>query len=911
MELYAVRISGLKNPLGYHFAPLLCSWKVRGAKGKKQTNAVIEVSPDPAFGSATYTVSGADLDSLGVPLHMELAPRTRYYYRITVTSDAGETAQSEACWFETALLDEPWAAQWIGTAQEGNLHPEFMKRFAARKEIAQARLYICGLGLFEAYINGEKAGDDFLAPFINDYQEHVQYCAYDVTGLLAAQNELSVLLGKGWYMGRFGLSGAARPERNFSLIAQLHIRYADGSEDVIGTDESWLCRKSMLELTDIYDGETQDYLQWNQEENPWHGAKQIEAPAALTQRYSPPLHAMEAFPVKEVIHTPVGETVLDFGQNFAGYVECSQAIPRGTAMTLEFGEILQGGSFYHDNYRTAKSTFTYISDGVQRLIRPYFTFFGFRYVKVTGLESVESECFTGRAIYSEMDRTGFLDTGNEKINRLHENVLWGLRSNFVDIPTDCPQRDERLGWTGDAQVFCPTAGYLMDTRAFYAKFLRDLRSDQLRNNGKVAIYLPNEFPGLSASIWSDIATFMPQMLYTYYGSREMLAVNYPLMKDWVDSVQKEDRARGEKYLWDFGFQFGDWLALDGATQQSIFGRTDSSFIATAYYHASASYVAQAAKALGYAEAAAYEKLAEKIRQSFLQEYFTPSGRLAIDTQTGYLAALKFGLYINRQSVVEGLKARIKKDCRRIKGGFVGATMMNTVLADNGMADLAYDFLLFEGFPGWLYAVNLGATTIWERWNSVLPDGTISAAGMNSLNHYAYGSVMEFVYRHAAGISALCPGFRKARIAPLPDVRLLHLLCKFESAAGQYLSQWKIESNGSLTFHIEIPFGCEAEVILPEQEMQQLAAGSYDFTITPKRNYLALYSASTPVRGLLGDPRAVALLEEHLPEALRELNRNDEEAMSKSLEDWRYRAQLFRAPTQAYENAISAICKIQA
>ncbi len=295
-------------------------------------------------------------------------------------------------------------------------------------------------------------------------------------------------------------------ERPLALIAELHIWYADGTTETICTDESWQYRKSFTTLSDIYNGETQDYGNWQAES--WKESVLIKAPGKLCARYSSALHDMEHLPVKEVIHTPAGETVLDFGQNFAGHVVCTQPIPQGITMTLEFGEILQEGNFYHENYRHAESRFTYVSDGVPREIRPRFTFFGFRYVKVSGFEQVDASCFEGRAIYSEMDQIGFIKTENPKINQLFSNSLWGLKSNFVDMPTDCPQRDERLGWTGDAQVFCTTAGYHMDTRAFYHKFLRDLRSDQKRNDG-LRHYLPNAFPGLTA-VLSDVAAFMPK-----------------------------------------------------------------------------------------------------------------------------------------------------------------------------------------------------------------------------------------------------------------------------------------------------------------------------------------------------------------------------------------------------------------
>ena len=906
MEIYAVRINGFVNPLGFVSEPASLTWKVRGAEGKKQKKALIQVSLQKNMTSVFWEKEG-DLNSLGESLDFVQQPYTRYFLRITVWSDAGEMAESALSFFETGKLSDPWAAKWIGV-QEQDTHPEFQKCFSAGDGILSARLYICGLGLFEASLNGKKIGNDQLAPFINDYQAHFQYCTYDVTALLQEENALSVRLGDGWWRGHFGLDASAHPERPLALIAELRIAYADGRIETILSDDTWQYRQSFTTLSDIYMGETQDYAHWTSDR--WKQAAFIKEPGALCARYSPPLHDMEHLPVLQVIHTPAGETVLDFGQNFAGHVVCTQPVPAGVTMTWEFGETLQQGNFYHDNYRSAASRFTYVSDGVQRLIRPRFTFFGFRYMKVTGLDEIDPSCFEGIAMYSEMEQTGFIHTGNEKIDRLYLNSLWGLKSNFLDMPTDCPQRDERLGWTGDAQVFCTTAAYHMDTRAFYGKFLRDLRIDQQRNGGAVAIYLPNSFPGLCAGIWSDIATFMPHMLYGYYGDTAQLRRDYPLMKDWVDHIYRADAARRQKNLYDFGFQFGDWLALDGSTEQSTFGRTDNGFVCSAYYYASTRYVAEAAQTLGLEEAEVYTKRAEDIRAAILNEYFTPTGRLAVDTQTGYLVALKFGLYTDYQRIADGWNRRFRQDLYRLKGGFVGATMMNCVLAENGLIDQAYDLLFYEGFPGWLYAVNLGATTIWERWNSLLPDGSISGTGMNSLNHYSYGSVVEFLYRHAAGITPAAPGFRRARIAPQPDIRLKSMQCSYDSASGRYVSDWRIETDSKLTFHIEIPFGCEAEVLLPEQAEKHLPAGEYDFTISPQRNYRALYTADTQLERLFRDERALAVLRQYLPDVAASTDQNDPEAMSKSLNDLKTRALLFRQPVDAIDRAIQAICLIR-
>ncbi len=913
MRVDTVRVSGFKDPVGYALAPLSVSWKVRDAAGKHAANSCIRVAMDAEMQDIVYEKQSPDLNSAAEPLDLELQPCTRYYLQVTVDSDAAESAASETAYFETGKMDTGWTARWIG-GQEGLVSPEFRKQFSLEQtpeQVQKARLYITGLGLFDASLNGRIAGNDYLAPFFNDYQDHVQVCTYDVADLLEAENEFRVVLGNGWYKGTFGLSCASHPEKPYGLLAEMVITYEDGSTQIIGTDDTFETRDSRYIVNSMYDGETQDAT--NVKEI-WTKASVIEPLSKPVDRYSLPLHVMEELPVREIIHTPKGETVLDFGQNFAGFVRVSADVPQGATLKLEFGELLQEGNFFHDNYRTAKSEFVYVSDGTKEVIEPRFTFFGFRYVKVTGLEDVKAKDFTGCALYSEMEQTGSITTGHEKVDRLFLNTLWGQKSNFIDMPTDCPQRDERLGWCGDAMVFAPTAGFHMDTQAFYQKFLRQLRLDQSKGDGRVAIYLPNEFGGMYAGVWSDIATFLPKMVYDYYGNIELLKENYPLMKDWVDFIDREDEANHDgvkKHLYDFGFQFGDWLALDGASEQSRFGRTDNGYVASMYYYASTSYVADAAEVLGLAEAEEYRTRAAAIKDAILDEYFTASGRLAVDTQTGYYLALKFKVWKDKQRLINGLTNRLKQDCYRIKGGFVGATQMLTVLAENGMADIAYDFLLFEGYPGWLYAVDLGATTIWERWNSVLPDGKVSGISMNSMNHYSYGSVMEFMYRYSAGIRPTSAGFKTVVIEPLPDVRLGHLECSYDSASGQYVSNWSINGDGSVTFHIEVPFGCTAEVRLPEQEPFTMEAGTCDKTIHTAYNYRALYKSSTRFEFLLEDERAVKVLNDCMPGFIESIDMEDPEALTRSLENELVKAATFRVPNEHIKKAIEGVTAILA
>ena len=905
MKISEVKINGLKNPVGYSFETVRISWKVEEFTSPKQKNAKIEVALAEDFSGKLWTKEGAALHSFGERIEIKTSPRTRYYVRVTVTDGNGECACSDTTFFETGKGEEAWKGKWIGTETEDTFHPLFEKKFTCKKSIKKARLYICGLGLYEAYLDGKKAGEEYLAPFFNDYGHDVQYQTIDVSEQLKEEKEehtLSVILGNGWYKGRFGLMGQQGMTgifgSEFLLIAELHLFYEDGEEEVLGTDHTWRYRGSDIEDSNIYDGEKLNRLLWKEKENPWKQAvekagEQIEK-KKLTARYSVPLCVNETLPVKEVIHTPAGETVLDFGQNFAGYVEFEADFQRGLEVKLEYGEVLQKGNFYRDNYRTAKAAFTYVSDGRKETVRPHFTFFGGRFVRVSGWpDEVQKEAFRGCVVYSSLDRTGYIETSNQEVNQLASNCLWGQKSNFIDVPTDCPQRDERLGWTGDANVFCATASYNMDTRAFYEKYMHDLRvaQEQLGGAGPaVAPLCGMQMPG--GCVWGDVLTFLPDTLYDYYGDEDMLRRHYPMMKDWVDYITEEGKKHGDHHLFDFGFHFADWLALDGMTQQSVIGATDSYYIASCYYYASTKMVARAAGICGYKEEKKYyEELAEQIRRAIFAEYFTANGRLSIDTQTAYYVALKFGIYPKKERILEGLKNRLAKDAYKIKGGFVGATMMCTVLAENGLEEEAIRFLLNEEYPGWLHCIRLGATTIWERWNSLLDDGSISGTGMNSLNHYSYGSVMEYVYKCLGGLKGIEPGFSRVEMKPRITGHFKHFSAVYDSVSGKYACGWSILEDGRIRVHVEVPFGCEAKLILPEPvegEEEKLAyggsleAGSYDICYRPKKDYRQRFDDNSRVSDYATCKEAVEIIKELLPDTYAAMEKKDPEVLSAPL-----------------------------
>lgn len=904
MKITNVRINGIKNPTGFAYDYLLCSWNVEEAQGKKQTNAVIEVSKSEDFAEILYKKEAADLKQRGEKLDIQLKPRTTYYYRVTVTTDAGECVTSENAIFETGKMNEAWIGKWIAAAKEDTFHPVLEKTFVIEKEVKRARLYLTGVGMFEAYMDGDKIGKEYLAPYINDYESGIQVLTFPMEEYLKEAKEytLSVLLGKGWYMSQFGLK---LTEENYgsrmAVIGELHLEYENGTEEIIATDENWNYYGSDIEDSGIYFGEVLNRQLWADRENEKKPVEVLEQPEEqeetrnlaverLQDRLSLPVIEKETIAVQNIIYTPAEEIVLDMGQNFAGFVEFKADFPKGTKVILDFGEILQQGNFYNKNYRDAKSQFVYISDGRKEVVRPHFTFFGFRYVRVTGWPGeLDKEDFVGKVIYSDLRRTGSIETSDDKINRLYQNTVWGLKSNFIDMPTDCPQRSERLAWTGDAQVFAPTASYHMDTRAFFHKFIKDLRSEQKELDGGMPNFLPNiGHKEKTGSVWGDVATFLPNTLYTYFGNEEEMEYCYPMMKDWVDFIDRGDARRGKrKYLFDFMHTFGDWLALDGPTPISFKGGTNDVFVSSIYYYRSVQIVRQMAERLNKAEdAVRYYVLEENIKKAVLDEFFTPTGRLAIDTQAAYVIALKFQVYLNRDQIIEQFKERLKKDMYQIKCGFVGAPLLCTVLAEAGEYELAYDFLLKEGFPSWLYSVNLGATTVWERWNSVMPDGTISDTGMNSLNHYAYGSVMEFVYSYAAGIRPLEAGFKKAAIAPHPDIRIPEIACSYDSVNGRYVCNWKIEKDGTFTVHIEIPFNCEAVVELPGYEKRQmtLPAGSYDFAYEPKKDLRKPYGRNTTLARIAKDERAMGIIGKYIPALAGIVASGDPEMGSYSLEN---------------------------
>jgi alpha-L-rhamnosidase len=913
----------LENPLGFDLGQPTLSWVTEAPNAKIQLAAQVVVSTDTALQQIVHDSGKSNtIDSLGYLLPITLEPSTRYFWRVTVWTDAGEIT-SPVAWFETAKMDQPWQAEWITPAWlDRTVHPLLRRDFALDGEIAQARLSICGLGLYEAEINGQKISDEYLAPFCNAYDHWIQYQTYDVTDLLQqGNNAIGVRLGNGWYKGRFGFDnyGEELYGNQFAVLSELVVTLQNGETVIIASDERWKTSAGPVIDSNIYDGETRDarrelagWTRADYNDSAWQAVKPITIGFdRLKARLSPPVRVMTELQPARLIHTPKDEWVLDLGQNMVGWLRFATTAPAGTTIKLTHGEEMQEGCFYRENLRTAKAEFTYISDGQTRIVEPYFTFFGFRYVKIEGWPGGEPDldAFTGCVVHTELRQIGTVETSDPLVNRLFQNALWGQKGNFLDVPTDCPQRDERMGWTGDACVFSGTACYNMDSAAFFSKYLYDLAQEQQDLDGAVTNFVPSfgmgkddkeGFMAGGAAVWGDAATVIPWNVYLHSGDPAILRQQYPSMKAWVDYIVRKADDNG---LWTKGFQFGDWLALDGADPFTPMGGTSTDLIATAFFKYSTEIVARTAAILGDTVAAGqYSQLAEKIKQAFQAEFITTTGRLAVDTQTAYVVALQFDLVPDafRSRVAAALRSKLAENNFYLKTGFVGTPFLCRVLSENGMNDLAYQLLLNDEFPSWLYEVKMGATTIWERWNSILPDGHFGELGMNSLNHYAYGAIVEWMYRNLAGLQPLAdqPGFRQIRLAPQPHGRLKWARATLDSAVGRYESAWQIEADGRLTFKFVIPFNATAHLELPDAVAANvrindqalaavvknaignpdgtvhfdLGAGAYKITYLPEKEYLIQYSTQKSFAQLLAVPQAKAILARYIPALVAQGNR---------------------------------------
>ena len=859
MRISQLRVNNVEHPLGFQVEPLSFSWKVEEAgSAKKMQFARIQIFQ----GEKQIYDSGEDekAGSMDYQVNLELQPRTRYTWSVEVKADNGESAKAES-YFETGKMKEIWKAKWIAPQTEDeDIHPIMWKTFEAGPEDVNksARLYMCGLGVYEVYINRKKVGKEYLAPGYHSYDFHLQVQTYDVTEYLQeGKNDIQIWLGEGWFKGRLGFDGGYTNLYGEYCCAIGELYIGDEAQPIICTDEEWKYRQSPILKSNIYDGEVYDArietsikeeLQRETEvgDSAWKvvTVRRPQRCGVLNDRYSLPIVKQEEFKA-ELIQTPKQEMVLDFGQNLTGWVEFDAELSEGMTVTLSASEILQDECFYRENLRTAKAEFTYISNGKKAHGRPHFTFYGFRYMKVE-IKSLDGKdvteewitkiSFTAYHLRSDFEQIGDITTGDSKVNQLFSNALWGQKDNFLDVPTDCPQRDERLGWTGDAQIFSETACYNMYMPAFYRKYLWDMRAEQSILDGSVPNVVPRLKEGMvsehGSCPWADAGVIIPWNVYRQYGNRTLLAECYPGMKAWVDCQRKKEETLGGAHLIKNGFHFADWLALDNE-QPGPFGATDPLYIASAYYYKDVRIVAASAEIIGKAEEAEeYQRLSGEILKAIRATYFDENGLCNCKTQTGSAIAIMFELNPTeeaRQQEGNVLAQRVEENHGHLNTGFVGTTMLCPALTETGHHDIAVQLLLNEEYPGWLYSVNMGATTIWERWNSVMPDGHLNKDGMNSLNHYSYGSIEAWMYGEVCGIRPVEAGFKKAVIAPHADKRLGYAECILDTAAGGYKSSWKCEGD-KVVYRVEVPFDAEAEFLVEGMDLQKLEAGTYVFEV---------------------------------------------------------------------------------
>lgn len=697
----------------------------------------------------------------------------------------------------------------------------YLKNFRCAAKAEKAILKITALGVYEVKLNGERVGDFILAPGWTSYLNRLQVQSYDVTDMLKTENSLEVTVGQGWRAIANKRDGSDfLGYRDTALIAELTIVYADGRTESIVTDSSWTARESKLIYTNIYDGDIYDAT-FKAGSARHCICVDLEKDMLIPQE-GEKIVEHERMPALQIIKTPAGETVIDFGQNMTGYVEFRIKGTPGAQATISHGETLdRDGNFYNANYRSADAQIKFVCDGEEHIYKSALTFFGFRYIRLENWpDEIKKENFTAIVVHSDIRRTGYFECSDETVNKLFKNIIWGQKSNFLDVPTDCPQRNERLGWTGDAQVFVRTASLNFDVERFFKKWLRDLAADQGRD-GCVPHVVPNIFDDMGgSSAWSDAAVICPWEIYRTYGDKKILEDQFDSMKAWIDWM----RERSENGKRSGGFHFGDWLGLD-SPEGSYKGSTPEDLIATAYYKYSTELFIKAAHALGR-DVAEYENIPAEAAKAFRREYME-NGRVKNATQTACVLALYFDITDDRAATAAQLNELVKR-AGHLETGFVGTPYLLHALSDNGYAETAYDLLLRREYPSWLYPISKGATTVWEHWDGIKPDGTMWSTDMNSFNHYAYGAVADWMYGAAAGINSDPdrPGFEHIIFRPVTDRRLDFVKASIDTRRGTVASEWRRE-NGRIKYIFTVPEGCCASAVIGG-EKHEVGAGTHEF-----------------------------------------------------------------------------------
>jgi alpha-L-rhamnosidase len=881
------------NPIGLDIFNPRFSWQLLSDQRDLEQTAY-EMRIGKKSGKDILWNSGkiADSQSLFVPYTGNtLEAGTAYFWQVRVWDNKGRVSGwSEKAYWQMGLLQpSDWKAKWIESTSDADTvnGPAllFRKEFSSEKKIVSAMVFITTHGMYNAFINGKKLGDAFLTPGWTSYNKRLQYQVYDVTKFVKmGKNVLGVNIGSGWYRTSLAWNNNKNIYgKKIGLLEQLEILYADGSRETIISDGSWKTSdQGPIRSSEIYNGEIYDSRKemegWDGtgfSDQAWQQVIEKDYPKnILIATYNEPVRIHETFQPVRVFKTPKGEEVIDFGQNLVGWEEIIVKGKQGDTIIVDHAEVLdKEGNFYTDNLRAAKSQNIYVLKDSEELFMPHFTFHGFRYLRIKGftgeivpmnsrqirgLDVLSSERtkalmqISAVTIYSDMDKTGQFECSNPMLNQLQHNIQWGQRGNFLDVPTDCPQRDERLGWTGDAQAFSRTASYNMGVHNFFSKWLKDLAVDQ-SEDGRVPFVVPNvlgPYAGGSTG-WADASTIIPWNMWLAYGDSKILEDQYPSMKAWVGFMQSHSK----DYLWNTGFHFGDWLFYRPADDND--GRsavTDKYLIAQCFFAYSTQLLLNSAKILNKPDdVQKYSELLSHVKEAFLKEYVTTSGRLVSGTQTAYVLALQFDMLPEnlRAQAAERLAENIKGYDNHLTTGFLGTPYLCHVLSRFGYDTVAYKLLLQDTYPSWLYPVKMGATTIWERWDGQKPDSSFQTPGMNSFNHYAYGAIGDWMYRNIAGIDNYgdAAGYKKISIRPHPGGNLSYANADLETGYGKLSVHWKI-ADGKFMLDTEIPANTKGVIYIPASNAESLTESSKqiselkEITMTGREgNYIVLQVGS--------------------------------------------------------------------
>lgn len=900
VKVQQLRTENLVNPIGIDAPQPRFNWQLVSATRNTMQSAY-EIIVTTSSNKTVWKSGKVESDSSVNVIYKgdALSSNTKYKWKVRVWDNFGKTsAWSENASFQTALFSPAeWTAQWItpGYKEDTIMRPSpyFRKEFSTTKKIQNATAYITSHGMYEANINGQRVGDAYLTPGWTSYNKRLQYQTYDVTSLLqSGVNAIAVTLGNGWYRGTIGFANSINYfGKDIALLCQVIIRYSDGSTETINSDGTWKSSTGAIQYSEIYGGETIDarkektgWMLPGYNDSAWVAVKPANfTKDKLVATINEPVKKHEIFNPVKIFTTPAGDKMIDFGQNLVGWVVVKVKGNAGDKITLSHAEVLdKKGNIYLENLREAKAENNYIlRGGGDEIFEPHFTWQGFRYVRVKGFPGeLKPENFVAVALYSDMDTTGTFTSSNKLINQLQHNIQWGQRGNFLDVPTDCPQRDERLGWTGDAQAFSRTATFNMNVNNFFAKWLKDVAADQ--EEGRVPFVVPNVLGSPQSSAgWADVATIAPWNMYLAYGDKTLLANQYASMKAYVESIRKV----ANDNLWNTGFHFGDWLFYrpddDNDGRAAV---TDKYLITQCFYAHSTQLLINAAQVLGNnGDVTIYTKLLEDIKAAFNKEYVTASGRLVSSTQTAYVLALNFDMLPEalRQQAAARLAENIRSYGNHLTTGFLGTPYLCHVLTRFGYNDVAYKLLLQDSYPSWLYPVKMGATTIWERWDGQKPDSSFQTPGMNSFNHYAYGAIGDWMYRKMVGLDTYedGPGYKHIKVMPHIGGDFTNASARLKTYYGVTSAAWKIDS-GLLKLDVEVPANTHATIFIPADDVSSISennvalllskelkvsgkeneffkvevgSGTYHFTVTQKgqagikanlNDYIGFYKTST-------------------------------------------------------------------